>query len=215
MIRVLFVDDHTLVRESIVDRIAQDPDITVVGQAGTGEEAITEAIDKRPDLVVMDIDIPGLSSFDAVRTILARNPECLIIFLTAHQHDEYIQQAIEVGARGYVLKSDGIDELRNAILAVTEGRLHYSEKVLSRLAIEGDRLRLQSPSKTRLSTLSKREKELLRLLAQGYSVKDAAAVMNVSPKTADNQKVNLMRKLDIHDRVELARYAIREGIVNP
>jgi DNA-binding NarL/FixJ family response regulator len=215
MTRVLFVDDHTLVRESIVDRIAQDPDITVVGQAATGEQAITEAIEKRPDLVVMDIDIPGLSSFDAVRTILARNPECLIIFLTAHQHDEYIEQAIDVGARGYVLKSDGIDELRTAILAVTEGRLHYSEQVLSRLAIEGNRLRLRSPSKTRLSTLSKREKELLRLLAQGYSVKDAATVLNVSPKTADNQKVNLMRKLDIHDRVALARYAIREGLVNP
>jgi len=215
MTRAIFVDDHTLVRESIAEHFAKDADLEVVGQASTGEEAIHQAIDKRPDVVIMDIDMPGLSCFDAAQTILARNPETKIIFLTGHQHDEYIERAIAIGARGYVLKSDGIEVLRKAIRAVVEGRLYYSEAVLSRLVIVGDRLKLQTPSKTRLATLSKREKELLRLLAQGYSVRDAAAVMNISPKTADNQKVNLMRKLDIHDRVALARYAIREGIVNP
>ena len=215
MARLVFVDDHTLVRESIVEHFARDAEIEIVGQPATGEEAVNVALDKQPDLIVMDIDMPGLSCFDAARTILARNSDCKIIFLTAHQHDDYIEHAIDIGARGYVLKSDGIDVLKKAISAVIEGGLYYSEAVLSRLVIEGDRLKLQAPAKTRLSTLSKREKELLRLLAKGYSVRDAANVLNVSPKTVDNQKVNLMRKLDIHDRVALARYAIREGIVSP
>jgi DNA-binding NarL/FixJ family response regulator len=215
MAKLLLVDDHTMVREGLAGQLATESDFTVVAQASDAAEAIDRAIETSPDIVIMDIDMPGMSSFTAARTILLRRPEARIVFLSAHQHDEYIEQAIAVEARGYVLKKGGLKELKQAIRTVIQGGLYYSPSVLSRLVIQGDTLQLRAPAITRLTTLSKREKELLRLLASGMSVREAARVMSISPKTVDNQKVNLMKKLDIHDRVELARFAIREGLVAP
>jgi len=212
--RLLLVDDHLMVREGLAAQLASQENYSVVAQASDATEAIDRTIQTNPDIVLMDIDMPGMSCFDAARTIQLRCPNAKIIFLSAHQHDEYIDQAVNVQARGYVLKSGGFTELKKAIRTVLKGGLYYSDAVLSRLVIDGDTLKLREGPVTRLSTLSKREKELLRLLATGLSVREAAHVMSISPKTADNQKVNLMKKLDIHDRVELARFAIREGLIN-
>ena len=210
---LLLVDDHVMIREGLAGQLEREPDFTVAGQASDAAEAIDCAVQTRPDIVLMDIDMPGMSCFDAARTIQLRCPDAKIVFLSAHQHDEYIEEAIHVQARGYVLKSGGFAELKQSICTVTQGGLHYSDSVLSRLVIDGDKLQLCQQPVTRLTTLSKREKELLRLLATGLSVREAAGVMSISPKTVDNQKGNLMRKLDIHDRVDLARFAIREGLV--
>lgn len=212
---LLLVDDHMMVREGLAGQLSSEADFSVAGQASDAAEAIDRTVQTNPDIVIMDIDMPGMSCFDAARTIQLRRPKVKIIFLSAHQHDEYIEQAVSVQARGYVLKNGGLAELKKAIRTVQQGGLHYSDSVLSRLVIDGDTLQLRQQPVTRLTTLSKREKELLRLLATGLSVREAANVMSISPKTADNQKVNLMKKLDIHDRVELARFAIREGLIAP
>lgn len=215
LIRVLIVDDHGLIRESLADSLSRQSDIEIVGTAEDADDAITKVFECKPDLVLMDIDMPGLSCFDAIQIIRSRAPETKFILVTAYEHDEHLEQALKVKANGFVPKSQGVVVLAEAIRNVAQGRVHYSPEVMSRLVVRGDEIKLDNPPKSRLGTLSPRERELLRVLARGVSLKDAAAVLGISYKTADKQKASLMSKLDIHDRVELARYAIREGLVEP
>lgn len=214
-ISLLVVDDHGLVRDSVSGMLAREDDLTVLGVAEDADSAIEKVLELRPELVLMDIDMPGISCFDAIRTIRSRMPEVKFILVTAHEHDEYLEQALKAKANGFVVKSEGVAALIDAIHDVMAGRIHFSPKVMNRLVIQGDVIRLENPPKSRLGMLSPREHELLRVLAKGLSLKEAAAVLGISYKTADKQKASLMAKLDIHDRVELARFAIREGLVEP
>lgn len=214
-IRLVVVDDHGIVREGISGMLARERDLQVVGIASNGDEAISKTLETRPDVVLMDIDMPGVSCFDAIQIIRSRISDTKFILVTAFENDEYVEQALRVKANGFVIKSQRIQELVEAIRNVNAGRIHFSPEVMNRLVIKGNQISLDAPPKTRLSTISPRERELLRLLAKGLSLKEAAAVLGISYKTADKQKASLMAKLDIHDRVELARYAIREGIVEP
>ncbi|MBI4581103.1 MAG: response regulator transcription factor [Planctomycetes bacterium] len=214
-IHVLVVDDHGLIRDSLSDRLSREPGLEVVGVAEDADEAITKVLELRPDVVLMDIDMPGLSCFDAIQIIRSRVGEMKFILVTAYEHDEHLEQALRVKANGFVTKHEGIALLAEAIRNVAAGRVHFSAEVMNRLVIKGDEIKLENPPKSRLSTLSPRERELLRVLARGMSLKDAAAALRISYKTADKQKASLMAKLDIHDRVELARFAIREGLVRP
>ncbi|GMU21025.1 MAG: DNA-binding response regulator [Phycisphaerae bacterium] len=214
-INLLVVDDHGLVRDGVSGMLSREKDFRVVGVAENADEAITKVLETRPDLVLIDIDMPGLSCFDAIQIIRSRAPETRFILVTAYEHDEHVEQALKVKANGFVLKSDGIAALAEAIRNVMAGRVHFSPDVMSRLVVQGNEIRLENPPKSRLRMLSPRERELLRVLAKGVSLKEAAAILGISYKTADKQKASLMSKLDIHDRVELARYAIREGLVEP
>jgi DNA-binding NarL/FixJ family response regulator len=215
VVRILIVDDLGLMRESLADSLARHDDFEIVGVAEDADDGITKVIELKPDLVLMDIDMPGLSCFDAIRIIRSRAPETKFIIVTAYEHDEHIEQALRAKANGFISKSRGVAYLADAIRNVTQGRIQYSPEVMSRLVIRGDEIKLDSPPKSRLGTLSPRERELLRVLARGVSLKDAAGILGISYKTADKQKASVMSKLDIHDRVELARYAIREGMVEP
>jgi DNA-binding NarL/FixJ family response regulator len=214
-IKILVVDDHGLVRDSLMESLSREADFQVLGVAEDADDAITKVLELRPDLVLMDIDMPGISCFDAIQIIRSRAPETKFILVTAYEHDEHLEQALRVKANGFVTKSEGIASLAEAVRNVAAGRIHFSPEVMSRLVIKGDELKLENPPKSRLSMLSPRERELLRVLARGVSLKDAATILGISYKTADKQKASLMAKLDIHDRVELARYAIREGLVEP
>jgi DNA-binding NarL/FixJ family response regulator len=214
-VRILIVDDHGIVRDSLSDSLSRQADFQVIGVAEDADEAITKVIECRPDLVLMDIDMPGISCFDAIQVIRSRVPGTRIILVTAYEHDEHIEQALRVKVNGFVTKHEGIASLAEAIRSVASGRMHFSPEILSRLVINGDQITLDNPPRSRLSILSPRERELLRVLARGVSLKDGAAILGISYKTADKQKASLMTKLDIHDRVELARYAIREGLVEP
>ncbi|HSW45297.1 MAG TPA: response regulator transcription factor [Phycisphaerae bacterium] len=207
------VDDHGLVRDSVSGALAREQDLSIVGTAPDADEAISKVIELRPDVVLMDIDMPGVSCFDAIQTVRSRVPDTKFILVTAHEHDEYIEQALRVRVNGFVLKTEGIATLAAAIRNVAAGRVHFSPEVMNRLVVEGNEIRLENPPKSRLSLLSPRERELLRVLARGSSLKAAAGILGVSYKTVDKQKASLMAKLDIHDRVELARFAIREGLV--
>ncbi len=215
-IRLLVVDDHGLVRDSLSATLDREPGLKVVAVSEDADDAITKVLEHRPDLVLMDIDMPGISCFDAIQIIRSRAPETKFILVTAYEHDEHIEQALKVKANGFVTKGEGVPALVEAIRNVAAGRVHFSPEVTARLVIrDNDEIRLDSPPKSRLSMLSPRERELLRILAKGLSLKDAAGILGISYKTADKQKASLMAKLDIHDRVELARYAIREGLVEP
>jgi DNA-binding NarL/FixJ family response regulator len=216
MIRVLIVDDHQLYREGLRAQIDAESDMTVVGEAGDAAEAIDRAIKTRPDVILMDIDMPGLSCFDAICRVQRNLPGTRVVLCTGHSSDDQIRQAIESKAWGYVLKKESFAQVRQALHEVMDGKLHYAPDVLQRVSTgENGRLQLKDPPRTRLDLLTRRERELLTLLAQGLSLKEAGRTMNVSYKTVDKHKVSLMRKLDIHDRVDLARFAIREKVVQP
>ncbi len=212
-ITVLLVDDHALVLGALSGWLRGTPDIQVVGEAPNAEIAITEALRLRPDLVVMDVDMPGLLCFDAARTIRARLPETRIVFLSAFFHDRYIQQALDAEASAYLTKGEPPAMVADAIRAVARGGTYFSPEVAERLVIDEAGVSLTTGTgATRGAALAQREIEVLRYVAQGLSKKEIAGTMHLSVKTVDNHCTSLMSKLAIHDRVELARYAIREGL---
>ncbi len=211
-IRVLIADDHALVRRALCDRLQREADFVVVGQVSSAAEAVTMAIDSRPDIVLMDIDMFGLDCFDAVRRIRSIRPATGVVFLTSSLCDRHIDQALAVNASGFLTKRDPPERIVEAIREVASGATYLSEDVLSRIVIDEGKTRSGPVSQSRLSKLTRREFEVLRYIASGMAQKKIAATMSVSAKTVDNHCTNLMNKLDIHDRVELTRFAIREGI---
>ncbi len=214
-ITIVVVDDHGIVRDGVGGMLSREKDIRVVGMAENADDAISKVVETKPDVVLMDIDMPGVSCFDAVQIIHSRVPNTKVILVTAHEHDEYIEQAIRVKANGYFIKSEKMAALADAIRDVAKGKTHFSPEVMDRLVVKGGRIELENPPRTRRSMLSPRERELLRILAKGLSLKEAASILGISYKTADKQKASLMAKLDIHNRVELSRFAIREGMIEP
>jgi DNA-binding NarL/FixJ family response regulator len=214
-ISIIVVDDHGLVRDSVSERLAREPDFEVVGVAEDGDDAITKVLELRPDVVLMDIEMPGISCFDAIQIIRSRASDTKFILVTAYEHDEHLERALRVKVNGFVTKHEGIALLAEAVRNVASGRIHFSPEVMSRLTVKGDAIQLENPLNSRLAMLSPRERAVLRVLARGVSLRDAAGILGISYKTADKQKASVMFKLGIHDRVELARYAIREGLVEP
>ncbi len=211
-IKVLLVDDHAMIREMLEDRLKRHPDIEVMGAANDAEEAVGLAIKGCPHIVLMDIDMPGLHCFDAAKTIQAQCDNTRIIFLSAFSHDRYIEQALAVEAAGYLTKSAPSESLIAAIQAVADGGSYYSPEIQARIVVEDSGTRLANAGRSRTSLLTPRELEVLRYIARGLSQKEIAAIMHLSAKTVHCHSGNLMKKLDIHDRVDLARFAIREGL---
>jgi DNA-binding NarL/FixJ family response regulator len=209
--RILLVDDHELVRTAVRGLLERDAAYDVVGESANAEDALHAAFECLPEILVIDIDMPGMICFDAVRQMHVRLPDLAVIFLSAFFHDHYIEQALAVGARGYVVKGDPPAVLFAALAEVAAGRTYFSEEVRSRFALDKDGLPGTSVQ-TVTSTLTNREVEVLRYLARGLSKKEIAKTMHLSVKTIEHHSASVMRKLDIHDRVELARYAIREGL---
>lgn len=216
-VRVLLIDDHTLVRSTLANWLREAGGIEIVEQSGDAAEGLDAALRTRPDVVIMDIDMPGLLCFDAARTIRARLPETRLIFLSAFTHDRYISDALSVEASGYLTKGEPPEGVVDAIRTVAGGGTWFSKEIQDRIIIDGEGVRLggqneNSAVATRGRLLTRRETEVLRYIARGLSKKEIAATMHISVKTVDNHCTSVMAKLDIHDRVELARYAIREGL---
>lgn len=211
-ITLVLADDHALVRDVLADRLAHEPDLRVLRTVRNADEGVAAAIELQPDIVLMDIDMPGLSCFDAATTIGKRCPRTSIIFLSAHFHDRYVEQALAVRAAGYVTKNEPLDQVVRAIRAVAAGGSFFSDEVQSRIVVDAQGARLAEQSHSRAATLSTRELEVLRYIARGLAQKEIAEIMHLSPKTVHRHSTNLMMKLDIHDRVELTRFAIREGL---
>lgn len=212
-IRVLLTDDHTLFRQGIKNLITAEPDLEVAGEAVNAAEAVAKAAELRPDVVLMDIGMPGLSAFDAVRQMRKARPETRVLFLTMYDDEDYLVECMEVGGAGYVLKDSPAAQLVHAIREVYRGGSFLSPRMLSQL-VDDFRSRMKdSHQLPRFATLTAREKEVLKLLAEGSSVKEIASTLNLSVKTIEAHKFNLMRKLDIHNKAQLVQYAIQKKII--
>jgi DNA-binding NarL/FixJ family response regulator len=210
--RILLVDDHALLRESLVKTLEAQPEMFVVGSVGDADAAIKEVLRLEPDIILMDIDMPGIICFDAVKRIHLLRKQTRVIFLSAFHHDHYIEQALKVKARGYLTKSEPLENVIKAIQQVAAGRTYFSDEVMDRIVADTHGLRLEKPQCTRTASLTNREVEVLRYLARGLSKKEIAYAMHLSVKSVDGHATRLMSKLTIHDRVELTRFAIREGL---
>jgi len=212
-IRILLADDHTLFRQGIKTLINTEPDMEIAGEAANGGEAIDKANELRPDIVLMDIGMPGFSSFEATRQIRKNRPETKILFLTMYDDEDYLVEGMESGGSGYVLKDSPAPQLLAAVRDVQRGGSFLSPRMLSQL-VDDFRTRIKSANRLpRFATLTAREKQVLKMLAEGSSVKEIACDLNLSVKTVEAHKFNLMRKLDIHNKAQLVQYAIQKKII--
>lgn len=213
-ITVLLVDDHAMLRSALANWLATTGDVQVAGSAKNAEEAIAEAGRLKPNVVLLDIDLSGDLAFGAARSIQAASKDSRIIFLSAFSHDRYIDNALACGAHGYVTKGEPLEAVAAAIRVVAQGGAYFSPDVESRVVIDTAGPTLVPEARSRLEVLTPRELEVLRYLARGFSKKEIATEMSLSVGTINNHAANMMKKLDVHDRVELTRLAIREGYVN-
>jgi two-component system response regulator NreC len=212
-IKILLTDDHTLFRQGIRNLISSEPDMEVVGECANASDAIAQASPVRPDIVLLDIGMPWLSSFEAARQIRKERPETRILFLTMYDDEDYLSECMEVGGSGYVLKDSPADQLISAIRDVFRGGSYLSPRMLAHL-VDDFRYHLRSDQRvSRFGSLTKREREILKLLAEGNSVKEIACGLDLSVKTVEAHKFNLMRKLDIHNKAQLVQYAIQKKII--
>ena len=210
--RILLVDDQEMMREALAQHLANQSGFDVVASVPNHERAIEAAREHHPDVALLDIEVPGVDCFVAAREIQQHSPNTRIVFLSAFCRDHYIEQALEVGAAGYVLKGEEPSTLQQAIETVGDGGRYFSEEVENRLVLGDDGLTVRAPGATRAASLTQRELEILRYIAIGMSKKEVAALIDLSVRTVDAHVSYILDKLDLHDRVELARFAIREGI---
>lgn len=212
-IRVLLTDDHTLFRQGIRTLLCAEPDMEVIGEAGNALDAVAQAQQMRPDVVLMDIGMPGMSSFEATRLIRKERPDTKVVFLSMYDDEDYLAECLDIGASGYVLKDSPAEQLTAAVREVMRGGSYLSPRLLTRL-VDDFRTQGHGPVRqARFGTLTKREREILKMLAEGKSVKDIAAIFELSVKTVEAHKFNLMRKLDIHNKAQLVQYAIQKKVI--
>jgi DNA-binding NarL/FixJ family response regulator len=212
-IKVLIVDDHTLVRDGIRALLSLVADIKVIGEASNGKEALEKVKKFAPDVVLMDLAMPIMSGLESTRRIRKRFPGTKVLALTQYEDKEYIVPTIEAGARGFVSKTAAFSELASAIQAVYQGGSFLSpiaaaaivEECQQKITIEGEKDSYQN--------LTDREREMLKLVAEGYTAKEIADMLVISLRTVETHKTNLMKKLNIHNKADLIRFAIRKGVI--
>jgi DNA-binding NarL/FixJ family response regulator len=210
-ITVLLADDHTLVREGLRALLEAAGDIRVVGEASTGREAVDQAMQLRPSVVVMDIGMPLLNGLEAARRIIKLLPQTRVLILSAHADDLYVNQVAEIGAAGYVIKQTSAETLSRAVREVDKGGVFFSPSLGRRLRQRQDRL-IESKGR-RTERLSPRELEVLQMIAESLANKQIAAELGISIKTVEKHRGRLMQKLDIHDTAGLARHAMASGLI--
>lgn len=212
-IRVFLTDDHTLFRQGVRTLLSAEPDLEIAGEAANAADAVELTRQTRPDIVLMDIGMPGMSSFEATRQIRKERPETKIVFLSMYDDEDYLAEGMEIGASGYILKDSPADQLLTAIREVYRGGNYLSPRLLARLVDDFRTHGRGGVRQPRFGTLTKREREILKMLAEGKSVKEIAAAFDLSVKTVEAHKFNLMRKLDIHNKAQLVQFAIQKKII--
>jgi DNA-binding NarL/FixJ family response regulator len=214
-VKVLLVDDHAILREGVHALLAREPDITVVGEAGDGQEALEQVPRLRPDVVIMDIVMPRMNGLEATRLIKEKYPDVRVLILSMYDDHEYVVQIIQAGASGYVLKRVVTEDLVRAIHEVHAGESFLHPPIAAKLI--GDYLRVTVGERGGTSgageVITAREREVLRLIADGSSNQEIAEQLGLSRKTVDSHRANAMRKLDLHDVTEVVKYAIRTGMI--
>jgi DNA-binding NarL/FixJ family response regulator len=213
LIRVLLADNHTLVRAGLRALLQNIEGIQVVAEAGDGREALHLIAVHQPDLVLMDIAMPEMNGLEATAHVVKEFPQVRVIILSMHANEEYVLQALRTGAMGYVLKDAGICELELAVRAIVRGETYLSPAVSKHVV--ADYVRRVSSEPSSLEQLTSRQREILQLIAEGRTTKEIADLLYVSVKTVETHRLQLMKRLNIHDVAGLVRYAIRMGLVLP
>jgi two-component system, NarL family, response regulator LiaR len=213
MIRVLLADDHAMFRQGLKSLLESEPDIRVIGEANSGREAVRYAADTKPDVIVMDIQMPELDGVKATQSILEINPTANVIILTMYRQDSYVFEAVKAGARGYLLKDVDATVLIDAIHRVTEGETLLDPE-MAQSVLEDFRVKKESLPDEKRGDLTDREAAILRLLAQGSSNQEIALKLNISEKTVRNRLSEIFAKLQLNNRTQAALYAIREGLAS-
>lgn len=218
MLRILIADDHEVARGGIRALLESHPGWEVCAEAKDGREAVELASELNPDLILLDIGMPNLNGLEAARQILAVSPDVAILILTMHDSDQVVREVLRAGARGFLLKSDAGRDLVAAVDALQRQRTFFTTRV-SQMVLEGylDRgireVRREVSEADSCDVLTGREREVIQLLAEGKTSKEVAVTLNLSVKTAETHRTNLMRKLGLHSVADLTRYAVRNGIV--
>jgi DNA-binding NarL/FixJ family response regulator len=215
-LRILVVDDHAVVRRGVRALLESQPGWEICAEAADGQEAILKAAELKPDIVVLDISLPGLNGFEATSRILKESPESEVLILTMHHSEELAQQVIKAGARGYVLKSDADQSLVAAVDKLRQHETFFTSRVAEFVldsGVRGESARqvVEDPSRR----MTSRERQIVQLVAEARSTKEVASHLGISVKTVEAHRTNIMRKLRIRSVSELVRYAIRNGIVQP
>jgi DNA-binding NarL/FixJ family response regulator len=214
-LRILIADDHEIVRRGLKALLSSRPDWIVCAEASTGRDAVALVEQHRPDIVVMDISMPGLNGLEATRKIRKVLPKTQVVILSIHYSDQLVREVLDSGARAYVLKSDASRDLLSAVEAVTSNRPFFTAGA-TRILIDGFYNTPSSPQASLLrKSLSAREREIVQLLAEGKSTKEVAVILGISVKTAETHRSNIMRKLEMHSVSELIRYAVRNNMIEP
>lgn len=212
-IRILLADDHTILRAGLRMMLNAQLDFEVVGEAQDGRQAIQEAQRLQPDVILMDITMPDMNGIEATRQIKKLLPETKVLILTMHEHDEYVFQALRAGASGYMLKEAADTDLISALRVIQNGQFYLSPTAQS--VMVGDYLQRvrTGEEKDSYSSLTEREREILKLVAEGYTNNQIAERLIISPKTVDTHRTHVMDKLNLHSRAELVKYAMRRGLL--
>ncbi len=212
-VRVLFAEDHTMFRQGI-RRLVEEESIEVVGEVDNGQDAISRAIELSPDVVIMDISMPIMRGIEATTRIKKDVPGTKVIILTIHNEENYLFGALDAGADGYVVKGEDVSILLKAIETVMDGEFYLSSEVPADALEKYEKHKKSGKAKDEFSRLTNREREILQLIAEGYTSKMIGEKKFISVKTVENHRANIMNKLDIHETASLVRYAIQIGLVD-
>jgi DNA-binding NarL/FixJ family response regulator len=214
--RILLADDHEVVRRGLCALLQNQPGWEICGEATNGREAVEKAVKLNPDVVILDVGMPNLNGLEATRQIVKAKPQIRILILTLHDSDQLVQEVLNAGARGFLLKSDAARDLVTAVEALRNNKIYFTPKVAS-MVLEGYLRRNtpdvppEEPSRSRLTP---REREIVQLLAEGKSSREVADALGLSIKTAETHRANIMRKLNLHSVSDLVLYAVRNNIVH-
>lgn len=213
-VKILIADDHDVVRKGLKMLIEEHAGWQVCGEARSGREAVQKCALLHPDVIVMDVSMPDLNGLEATRQIRKACPRTEVLVITLHDSDEMAAEVMDAGARGYVLKSDSDTDLVRAVEALSQRKPFFTSRITEMfLANRGSRVK--GPAEMLRKRLTRREREILQLLAEGKTAKEVATILGIAIKTSDTHRTNIMRKLDVHSVAELVHYAIRNKVVEP
>jgi len=213
-LRILLGDDHTIVRQGLRKIIEARPGWTVVAEASDGRDAVRQALSIQPDIAILDIGMPLLNGIEATRQIVRRAPTIGVVILSMHSDETYILQALQAGARGYLLKDSADTDLIRGVAAAAAGKSFFSPAVAKVMLDDYLRHLAQKGIVDRYETLSEREREIFQLIAEGHSNKEIAELLSVSASTVETHRAHILQKLDIHSTAELVLYAVRRGVIS-
>jgi two-component system response regulator NreC len=211
-IRLLLVDDHEIVRAGLRMLFLAEPDMEIVGEVGSGDEALQAVRDLKPDVVLMDVVMPGISGIEATRRLKQVDPDVEVLALTMHEDEQYFFEMLNAGAAGYIPKRAAPDDLVSAIRVVSQGNV-FLYPTLAKLLVKDFLGRVETGSTSVTPELTPREREVLTYIAEGYTNREIAEALVISIKTVDRHRENIMHKLNLHNRTELVKYAIEKGLI--